>query len=309
MKTVFITRRLPAVAEKMLAKHFRVAANRRNRPLTPRALARAVSRYDAILSTVSDRLDAEVLAKKKNLQVIANYAVGLNNIDLAFARKNDIAVFNTPEVVTESTADLTFALLLSLIRKIEAARCFVKKGRWSGWNPEIFLGEELNGKTFGIIGFGRVGRAVAKRAVGFGLRVIFCDRPKSKNRRPVGGARPVDLKTLLAESDYLSIHVPLQADTRWLINKQSIAGMKKSPIVLNLARGEVVETAALIDALKSGRIRGACLDVAEPEPLPRNHPLIAMKNCLIVPHIGTATVECRSAMAKMAAENIINYFT
>src|SRR3989339_331520 len=178
MKTVFITRRLPSIAEEILSKHFKVTTNKKNKPISIRQLLDAVSKYDAILSTVSDKFTAEVIAKKKKLQVISNYAVGLNNIDVLFARKNSIAVFNTQDVVTESTADMTFALLLSLIRKIDEAKSFVKKSKWSGWDPEIFLGEELFGKTFGIIGFGRIGQAVATRAVGFGLRVIYCDKTK-----------------------------------------------------------------------------------------------------------------------------------
>ena len=298
MKTVFITRKLPIIAEQTLAKRFKVVANKENKPISHKQLLNAVSKYDAILSTVSDKFTADVIAKKKNLQVISNYAVGLNNIDVPFAQKNGIAVYNTPDVVTESTADMTFALLLSLIRKIEDARHFVKKNKWSGWDPEIFLGEELCGKTFGIIGFGRVGQAVAKRAVGFGLRVIYCDKTKEG----------VDLKTLLEQSDYISIHVPLQNDTRHLINKKSIGEMEKKPVIINMAPGEGVDSASLISALRDGSIRGACLDVTEPEPLKGDDRLVNMKNCIVVPHIGTATVECRNAMAKLAAENIINHF-
>jgi len=310
MKTVFITRRLPSIAEQTLAKHFKVTANKENKPISYRQLLNVVSKYDAILSTVSDKFTAEVIAKKKNLRVISNYAVGLNNIDVPFAKKNNIAVYNTPEVVTESTADLAFALLLSLVRKIEDARHFVKENKWSGWNPEIFLGEELSGKTFGIIGFGRIGQAVARRAVGFGLRVIYCNRTRKKpeNRHLVAAVRQVGLKTLLEKSDYISIHVPLQNDTRHLINKKSIGDMKRNPIIINMARGEIIETDSLVSALRSGQIRGACLDVTDPEPLAGNHPLANMKNCVVVPHIGTATVECRQAMAKLAAENIIKHF-
>ena len=303
-KTVFITRRLPNIAEEMLKKHFKVVINRKNKPITEDKLQDVVSKYDAILSTVSDKLDAKILSKKKNLQVISNYAVGLNNIDTKFAKKNNIAVYNTPDVVTESTADMTFALLLSLIRKIEEARSFIKKDKWSSWDPEIFLGEELSGKTFGIIGFGRVGRAVSKRAKGFGLNVVFYDPSETKT----GNAQKVNLKTLLQKSDYISIHVPLQKDTRYLINKKVISQMEKKPVVINMARGEIVKTDSLVDALHSGKIRGACLDVTDPEPIRGSHPLARMKNCIVSPHIGTATVECRNAMAKMAAKNIINHF-
>ncbi|MDP7368581.1 MAG: NAD(P)-dependent oxidoreductase, partial [Candidatus Pacebacteria bacterium] len=215
MKTVFITRRLPSVAEEMLEKHFKVTASKKNKTISHKELINAISKYDAILSTVSDKLSSDILAKKKNLQVISNYAVGLNNIDVKFAQKKGIAVYNTPDVVTESTADMTFALLLSLIRKTEEARHFVKKGKWSEWDPEIFLGEELDGKTFGIIGFGRVGQAVSKRAAGFGLKVIFYNQPKLKGSRFSGNAKQVSLSKLLEKSDYISIHVPLQKDTRY----------------------------------------------------------------------------------------------
>ena len=303
MKTVFITRRLPSIAEEILSKHFKVTANKENKPISPSKLRDAVSRYDAILSTVSDKFTAEVIAKKKNLQVISNYAVGLNNIDVPFAKKHGIAVYNTPDVVTESTADMTFALLLSLIRKVGDARHFVKENRWSDWDPAIFLGEELCGKTFGIIGFGRIGQAVARRAIGFGLRVIYCNR--SRKKPGLGDhARQVTLKTLLAKSDYISIHVPVTND----INKKTIRNMKKRPIIINMARGEIIETDSLVSALRSGDVRGACLDVTDPEPLKGDHPLVNMKNCIVVPHIGTATVECREAMAKLAAENIIDHW-
>ena len=308
MKTVFITRKLPPIAEQMLAKHFKVVVNRKNKPITRRKLSEAISRYDAILSTVSDKLNAAIIAKKKNLQVISNYAVGLNNIDVEFAQKNGITVYNTPDIATQSTADMTLALLLFLIRKIGAARNFVKKNKWSGWDPEIFLGEELNGKTLGIIGFGKVGQAVANRAVGFGLRVIFCDRLKSKNRHLSSAAKQVSLETLLEKSDYISLHVPLQKDTRYLINKKSISRMKKRPIIINGAGGPVIKTDSLVEALRRGRIRGAGLDVTDPEPLKGDHPLVRLENCVVVPHIGTATAECRQAMAKKAAENIINHF-
>ncbi len=308
MKTVFITRRLPRLAEDLLAKRFKVVANRKNQPITRRQLSQAIVKYDAILSTVSDQFDADLLAQKKKLQVISNYAAGLDNIDLQSARKNKVAVYNAPGVVTESTADLTFALLLSLVRQVGEARQFVRQNKWRGWNPEMFLGEELSGKTFGIIGLGKIGQAVARRAAGFGLRVIYCRRPRSKSPQVVIDAHLVTLATLFKESDYISLHLPLNQSTRHLINRQAIKQMKKRPIIINLARGAVIETAALLTALRSGQLRGACLDVTAPEPLAKSHPLFKLENCLIVPHIGTATLEGRQAMAKLAAENIINHF-
>lgn len=310
-KTVFITRPLPGIAARMLRKHFMVVSNRKNKPISARVLRNAVSRYDAILSTVSDKFTADVLSGGKRLQVISNYAVGLNNIDLASAEKNGIVVYNTPDVVTESTADLTFALLLSLVRKIDEARRFVEKNKWTGWDPQILLGEELHGKTLGIIGFGRIGQAVARRAVGFGLRIIYHNESKKRPSDPALEqiARSVSLGTLVETSDYISLHVPAAPATRHLINKSIISRMRRRPVIVNMARGEVIDTGALVSALRRGIVRGACLDVTDPEPLAADHPLVTMGNCIITPHIGTATVECRNAMARLAAQNIINHFT
>lgn len=295
MKSVFITHRLPQIAQALLSEHFSVTVREKNEPLSNDELVHAVGTYDAILSAISDRFTRDVLAQKKNLSVISNYAVGLDNIDLAGAKAFGIAIYNTPDVVTASTADLTFALLLSFIRRIEAARRFVREDKWREWVPELLLGEELSGKTFGIIGFGRIGKAVGKRAEGFGLRVIHCS--------DAGG-----LPAVLASSDYISIHAPLKTETKHMINAEAFSQMKRKPILINMARGAIVETGALLDALRSGQVRGACLDVVDPEPLHGDHPLLDMEQCLIVPHIGTATVECRENMAKLAAENIINHF-
>lgn len=309
-KTVFITRPLPNVAAEMLKKHFTVVVNEKNEPVPLGVLRDAVSRFDAILSTISDSFTAELLVGKKHLQVISNYAVGLNNIDLSSAEKNGITVYNTPDVVTESTADMTFALLLSLVRKIDGARSFVKENKWAGWDPSILLGEELHGKTFGIIGFGKIGQAVARRAVGFGLQVIYHNASGKKAPDPYleKMTRYVTLPDLLLKADFISIHVPSTPSTRHLINDEVISRMERRPVIINMARGEVVETGALVSALRSGAIRGACVDVTDPEPLRGNHPLVNMENCIVTPHIGTATVECRYAMAKLAAQNIIDHF-
>jgi glyoxylate reductase len=220
-----------------------------------------------------------------------------------------IAVYNTPDVVTHSTADLTFSLLLSLIRKISQAQDFVRQDRWKGWDPELFPGEELFGKIFGILGFGKIGQAVACRALGFGLQIIYHD-PFVKDIDPYLDKQvfPVDLDSLLSRSHYISIHVSLTEESAGIINRSTIAQMSRQPVIINLARGPVVDTNALVEALEKGDVRGAALDVTDPEPLPGGHPLCNLENCIVVPHIGTSTLECRNNMARRAAQNIINHF-
>jgi glyoxylate reductase len=315
MRKIFVTRKLPRAAKELLSQYFIVDENSESAPITQEKLREVVGVYDGILSTVSDKFTSEVLQRSGTLSVISNYAVGTDNIDIDTAKQRGIMVYHTPDVVTESTADLTFALLLSLIRKIPSAHDFVKMNNWKSWDPELFLGEELHGKTFGIIGFGRIGKAVAKRAIGFGLNVIYY------NHSPVytdtisdddiwlrSKTTPVELNELLKESYYISIHVPLTDETRYMINASTIAKMEKKPVLLNISRGEVVDTKSLIIALRNKQIRGACLDVTDPEPLPGDHELCALDNCIIVPHIGTATYECRQKMAEIAAQNIIDHF-
>ena len=200
-------------------------------------------------------------------------------------------------------ANLAFPALTVLVHSLHDSHKYVKMGEWFGWDPEIFLGEELEGKVFGIIGLGKIGKAVAKRAEGFGLKIIFYNRNKTES-----GYRHVELQYLLENSDYISIHVPLNNETKNMINKETFERMKKKPILINMARGAIVNTEDLLFALKSGKIRGACLDVTNPEPINSDHPLCSMKNCIITPHIGTSTKECREKMAEIAAKNIINHF-
>jgi len=312
MKRIFITRRLPPIAKDVLSEYFEVDENNKNEALPEENLLNAVSEYDGILSTVCDNFTPEVLGKASDsgkLKVISNYAMGLDNIDIGFAESKGIKTYNVPDVVTNSTAEHTFALLLSLIRKIPEARNFVRENKWKEWDPELFLGEELNGKTFGIIGYGKIGKAVARCAIGFGLNIIFFNRsrvdiePELRDK-----TKQVSLEHLLKESDYISLHVPLTEQTKAMINLNIIKKMSKKPILLNLARGGVIDTDDLVSALKLKLIRGAVLDVTSPEPIDGKHPICNFDNCIVVPHIGTATKECRYAMAKSAAENIINHF-
>ncbi len=309
MKKVFITRRLPFVAKEILQEKFDVYGSDKNESYPNNMLSSIVADYDAVIATVSEKFDKSILEQKGNLKVISNYAVGLDNIDVKYAQSVGITVYNTPDVVTDSTADLTFAILLSLIRKISYASDFVKKDKWKAWDPELYLGEELSGKVFGILGFGKIGQAVAKRAAGFGLDINYCNHSiKSFDPSLKQIVKSTGLNELLETSDYLSIHLPLKDETKGFINKQTINKMKKKPIILNMARGDIVNTNDLIEALKAGKIRGAGLDVTSPEPLPGNNPLCHFHNCVVVPHIGTATQECRNNMARLAAQNIMNHF-
>ena len=308
MKKVLITRKIPSVAKEMLEKHFEVRINPEERQLTQDELAEAAQEFDGILSMLSDPFTHAVFEKATRLKVVSNYAIGLDNIDKAAAHAKKIVVTNLPDVVTESTADLTFALLLSLIRKIPQANEFVLDGRWKDYDPNLFLGEELRGKTLGIMGFGRTGRAVAKRALPFGLHVnIYHYKPLTFTDGEKKDYTQVPLDELLATSDYLSLHIPLKEETRFLIDAKAFEKMKKRPVLINMARGAVVQTDDLVIALETGQIRGAALDVTFPEPLSHHHPLCLFENCLIVPHIGSATTDCRLEMARLAAKNLIEH--
>ncbi len=303
MTKIYITRKMPA-AEEVLRKHFDIEVNPDDRILTRDELKKVVRDFDGVLTTLADKVDKEVLEQAKQLKAVSNCAAGLDNVDLQVAKERKIAVFNVPDATTQSTADMTFAILLSLIRKVSEAEEYVKKGLWKTWEPNLFLGEELQGKYFGIIGFGKIGKAVAERAQGFGLKVLGYARSKFD----VTGVSQVSLDELYEKSHFISLHVPLTPETKGLINKDSIKKMKQKPVIVNIARGPVIVTEDLVQALKDGTIRGAALDVTDPEPILPSHPLCHLKNCLIVPHIGSATVECRTLLARTAAENLMGYF-
>ena len=307
MFKVFITRRLPSIAHEILSENFKVDYSDENSPLSISRLKEVAIQYDAILCTVSEKIDSHILSNCDKLKAISNYGTGLDNIDCKLAKSKGIAVYNTPDIVTNSTADLTLALLLNLVRKIDSARQFVLEDKWKSWNPEIFVGEELNDKIFGIWGFGKIGLAVARRAESFGLRIKYYNHSKITAPK-IDKYVSVELKELLETSDFLSIHLPLNEKTHSIVNKEVFQSLTKRPILLNLSRGEIVDTNSLLWALKKGKIRGVALDVTSPEPISGNHQLCKLDNCIIVPHIGTATKECRLEMAKLAAENILNHF-
>jgi glyoxylate reductase len=242
-----------------------------------------------------------LLSKAPHLRVVSNMAVGFDNIDLAACTRREIPVGNTPGVLTEGTADLTMALLLAVARNIPSASQDAREGKWKTWSPAGWLGADLNGAILGIVGMGKIGQAVAQRARGFGMRIIYTDEIE----RPVLQAEKFPLESLLKSSDFVSLHVPLTSETKHLINEKSLRLMKKTAYLINAARGPIVEHNALYRALKDGQIAGAGLDVTDPEPLPAAHPLYSLRNCLIVPHIGSATLNTRRRMAELACENLL----
>jgi glyoxylate reductase len=256
---------------------------------------------EGLLSLLTIPVTETTINQSPNLRVISNMAVGVDNIDIKACTKRGIPVGNTPGVLTESTADLTMALLLSIARKIPQANSDAREGLWKTWSPAGWLGMELHGSTLGIIGMGKIGQAVAKRALGFGMTIIFTDPERSE----FPDAEKVSYEELLKRSDIISLHVPLTTETRGIINKSSLSLMKTSAILINAARGQLIETNALVVALKEKKIAGVALDVTDPEPLPPTHPLFRFPNCLIVPHIGSATQHTRRLMAELACKNLL----
>jgi glyoxylate reductase len=254
-----------------------------------------------LLSLLTDRIDAALIDSAPHLRVISNCAVGVDNIDVDAATLRGIPVGNTPDVLTDATADMAFALMLSAGRRILEGVNYVRSGSWKTWDMQLLLGADLVGATLGVIGFGRIGRAVTRRAAGFNLRVIFHD----PTAQPDLGATPVTLTALLEEADFVSLHVPLTAQTRHLINAQTLRLMKPSAVLVNTSRGSIVDMRALYAALTEHRIFAAGLDVTEPEPIETDNPLLGLDNCIIVPHLGSASQRTREQMAILAVQNLI----
>ncbi len=270
-------------------------------------LLRRIAGRDGVLSLLTDRVDDAFLdAAGPQLKVVANYAVGFDNIDVAACARRGVAVGNTPGVLTETTADLAWALLMAAARRLPEADRYVRAGQWRTWGPMLLLGPDVNGATIGIVGFGRIGQAVARRAQGFGMRILYHDvqRLPDDVTEPLG-ASFVTLDELLAESDFISLHVNLTEETRHLINERTLAAMKPTAVLVNTSRGPVIDQLALADALRGGVIWAAGLDVTDPEPIPMDDPLVGLDNCLIVPHIASASRATRGKMAAMAAANLI----
>lgn len=270
-------------------------------------LLRRVAGCDGVLTLLTDRVDDEFLdAAGPGLRVVSNYAVGFDNIDVAACARRGIPVGNTPGVLTETTADLAWALLMAAARRLPEGDRYVRDGRWRTWGPLLLLGPDVHGATIGIVGFGRIGQAVARRAQGFGMRILYHDVAELPDAVSAPfGATYLPLESLLAQSDFVSLHVNLSPVTRHLINAETLAWMKPTAVLVNTSRGPVVDQAALADALRDGTIWAAGLDVTDPEPIPMDDPLVGLDNCLIVPHIASASRATRGKMAAMAAANLL----
>lgn len=274
-------------------------------PPSPAELAELLHGCDGALTLLTDRIDGTVLDREPQLRVVSNFAVGYDNVDVHAATARGVAVCNTPGVLTAATADATWSLLMAASRRIVEGVDYVRAGRWKTWGPTLLLGQEVTGATLGIVGFGRIGREVAKRARGFDMTVLVHDtyRDEAAERDLGVSYRPLD--DLLRESDFVTLHVALTPETRHLIGTREFGLMKSSAVLINAARGPVVDTDALTVALRDGAIFAAGLDVTDPEPLPADHPLVSLPNCTIVPHTASATIQTRDAMATLAARNLL----
>jgi glyoxylate reductase len=291
---VFVSRDLPFPALDRLRAEHDVEVWEERTPPPPERLLAGAQRADALLTTITERVDGELLDAAPSVRAVANLAVGTDNIDLEAAAERGIPVGNTPDVLTDATADIAFALLLGVARRLAEGEREVREGRWAPWHPSHMLGGDLADQTLGIVGWGRIGQAMARRGEGFGMRIVHSSRSSG-----------VPLDELLEQADYVSLHTPLTAETRHLIGSAELKRMKPTAYLINTARGGVLDQAALREALCNGEIAGAGLDVTDPEPLPADDPLLSAPNLLVVPHIGSATVRTRSRMADMAVDNLL----
>jgi len=298
--SVLVTRKLPSSVLSKLAAVASVDLYTGDGAIPPGELRQRIADKDALVCLLTDTIDAGVIDAAPALKIVANVAVGYNNIDVPYARSRSLVVTNTPDVLTESVADFTWALILAITRRLSEGERLLRRGDWRGWALDFMLGSELRGKQLGLVGLGRIGRAVAARAPAFGMRVAYTSRRSSDT---VGGEQ-MSLDRLLNTSDVVSLHVPLTAETRHLIDKKTIARMKRSAYLVNTARGAIVDEAALAWAMQQRLLAGAALDVYEDEP--NVHPdLLQLENVLLSPHLGSGTTETRTAMADLAAENVL----
>lgn len=302
---VLVTRLIPEKGLELLTEFCEMDLWKSELPPTRDELLNHIHGVDGLLCLLTEKIDGEVMEEAgPQLKVISNFAVGFDNIDVAAATARKIPVGNTPEVLTDATADFAFALLMAVARRIPEAERYIHAGKWKTWGPMSLLGVDIKGATLGLVGFGRIGKAMARRALGFDMRVIYYD-PSEKKSDPQLKATRVDFEKLLAESDFISLHTPLTPDTRHLIDAEALSRMKPNAVLINTARGPVIDPQALYEALNEKRIFGAGLDVTEPEPLPLDSPLLTLDNVVIVPHIASASRTAREQMSWMAAQNLI----
>ncbi len=303
---VFITQKIPGIAEELIVRNgIECSTYKRSQIISSKSLIAHARDAEALITLLSNKITKEVIDRLPNLKIIANYAVGYNNIDVKYANKKGIVVTNTPDVLTDATADVAMGLILACSRRFCEADRFRREGKFEGWKPSLFLGPSIKHKTLGIIGAGRIGRATAFRAKAFGMKIIYFSRTKKKEFEKQTNARKVSLNYLLKNSDVISIHLPLTEETFHLLDKEKLDLLKPSVILVNTARGEIIDEKYLIKLLKQRKIFGAGFDVYENEPAV-NKSLFNLKNVVVLPHIGSATIETRTKMAELAAKNVIN---
>ncbi|MFC2133147.1 2-hydroxyacid dehydrogenase [Bacteroidota bacterium] len=302
---VFITRDIPAIARETLQQNgFKVAVYKKDNPISRKDLINGCKNADAVIPLLTDKFDKEVIDQLKKCKVIANYAVGYNNIDIEYAKKKGIVVTNTPDVLTDATADLAVTLILACARHVVEGDMMVRKNKFTGWKPKLMRGIELKGKTVGIVGAGRIGQETGKRMKGFGTKVVYYSKSHKPEFEEASGARMVTLSRLLKSSDIISLHLPLSDKTFHLLDKKKLGFLKSNAILVNTARGEIVDEKELIKLLRAKIIFSAGFDVYENEPNV-NKELYKLNNVVLLPHVGSATFEARDKMAKLAADNVI----
>lgn len=306
-KKILVTRPIPDAGLKLLEPTFDLEIYAIDQPIPRDILLEGIHRYDGLLCLLHDKIDRELIDQGENLKIIANYAVGYDNIDTAYATEKKIPVTNTPEVLTDATADLAWALMLAAGRRIVESDKFLRAGSFHGWGPNMLIGQDIVGKTLGIIGAGRIGVAVAERSAGFRMNVLYSNRSVKPELEQNLNARKTDLDTLLRESDYISVNVALNPFTRHLISTREFEIMKSNAVIVNTSRGPVIDEKELVTALKEGKIAGAGLDVFEFEPEVTEE-LLELDNAVLLPHIGSATEFTRNKMSEIAAKNIISVF-
>src|SRR5215472_8965500 len=302
---VYVTRIIPDAGLNLIREFSDAVVWDEELPPPREVLLQETRDADGLVSLLTDRIDAEFMDACPRLRVVSNMAVGFDNIDVPEATSRGILLGNTPSVLTETTADFAFALLMAAARRIVEGADYVRAGQWKTWGPMLLLGPDVHHATLGLVGLGRIGAEVAKRAQGFDMHVMYYDVVRRTDLEATLGLEYAPLDIVLANADFVSVHTPLVPETHHLMNRERFEQMKPSAILINTSRGPVVDTDALVEALRDGEIRGAALDVTDPEPLPADHPLVAMPNCLVVPHIASASHVTRSKMAEIAAQNVI----
>lgn len=302
---VFITRSLPGNVEKTLRENgHSVVTFKKDRPITKKEFINYARNADAVISLLTDKIDSEIIDNLKKCKIIANYAAGYNNIDINYAKQKNIIVTNTPDILTNATADIALTLALTCSRRVIDGHDFVKKKKFKGWAPKLLLGLDICGKTIGIIGAGRIGQAVAKRFKAFDTKIIYYNRSRKSDFEKKIGAKKVTLKKLMSDSDIITIQIPSTNETYHLLDKEHLSFLKPNAILINIARGEVVDEKYLIQLLKKNKIHSAGFDVYENEPN-IDPELLKLPNVVLLPHLGSATIETRTKMALLCAENVL----